>query len=106
MVDYIPDGKSHEISCRIKGYTPNKEDGSDPGERLEMMNFYRGTIKLSIGAEGDSSYPKEFEEYDYDIDLLSNGVSYVTEAQTRTTRFLFGVAWLLNTVIRIFRYMS
>jgi len=57
----------------------------------------RGTIKLSIGAEGDSSYPKKFEEYDYDIDLLSNGVSYVTEAQTRTTRFLFGVAWLLNT---------
>ena len=35
-VNFIPDGKFHVISCKIKDYISSKEDGIESGERLEM----------------------------------------------------------------------
>lgn len=35
-VNFIPDGKSHVISCKIKDYISSKEDGIESGERLEL----------------------------------------------------------------------
>lgn len=55
-VNFIPDGKIHAISCRIKDYISSKEDGIESGERLELKSFYRDNTKLSIGMEGDAGY--------------------------------------------------
>ena len=55
-VNFIPDGKIHAISCRIKDYISSKEDGIESGERLELKSFYRDNTKLSIGMEGGAGY--------------------------------------------------
>ena len=53
-IDFIPDGKIHTISCKIKGHVSSKKDGIEPGERLELKSFYKDNTKLSIGMEGES----------------------------------------------------
>lgn len=40
-IDFIPDGKIHTISCKIKGHVSSKKDGIEPGERLELKSFYK-----------------------------------------------------------------
>ena len=48
-VELKNDGKPHTITCRINGYTPNKKNGSEDGEDLLLMSFFKGNAKLSIG---------------------------------------------------------
>ena len=93
-VEFEPDGKPHTISCRIKGHHPNKTDGIETGERLELKSFYKGNTKLSIGMENDDL---GFEsEYDYDTGYLDDGVQYEIRTFTRTRKYIFGLAWILN----------
>ena len=99
-VNFIPDGKFHVISCKIKDYISSKEDGIESGERLELKSFYRDNIKLSIGMEGDAGYypdgTRASDVYDYDNDYMEDGVSYLILEETKTTRYVFGVAWIEN----------
>ena len=44
-VNFMPDGKFHVISCKIKDYISSKEDGIESGERLELKSFYRDNTK-------------------------------------------------------------
>lgn len=94
------DGKFHVISCKIKDYISSKEDGVESGERLELKSFYRDNIKLSIGMEGDAGYypdgTRASDVYDYDNDYMEDGVSYLILEETKTTRYVFGVAWIEN----------
>lgn len=99
-VNFLPDGKSHVISCKIKDYISSKEDGIESGERLELKSFYRDNTKLSIGMEGEAGcYPdgtRASDVYDYDNDYMDDGVSYLILEETKTTRYVFGVAWIEN----------
>ena len=95
-----PDGKQHTITCRIMNYTPSEHDGIESGERLELKSFYKGKIKLSIGMEGDEGYypdgTRVSDIYDYDNEYLKDGVSYLIMEHTKTTKYVFGVAWIEN----------
>lgn len=99
-VNFIPDGKVHTISCKIKGHIASKEDEMEAGERLELMSFYRDSTKLSIGMEGDAGYypdgTRASDIYDYDNNYMEDGVSYLVLEETKTTRYVFGVAWIEN----------
>lgn len=69
-VDFIPDGKVHTISYKIKEFISSKKDGIEVGERLELKSFYGENAKLSIGMEGDAGYyldgTRASDTYDYD----------------------------------------
>lgn len=97
-VNFLPDGKFHDISCKIKDYISSKEDGIESGERLELKSFYRYNTKLSIGMEGDAGYypdgTRSSDMYDYDNDYMEDGVSYLILEETKTTKYVFGVAWI------------
>ena len=97
---YEPDGKQHTISCRIKKYHASSRDEIEPGERLELKSFYRENTKLSIGMEGDAGYysdgTRDSDVYDYDNDYMEDGVSYLIMEDTKTTKYVFGIAWIDN----------
>lgn len=95
-----PDGVTHELSCRIKEYIPSENDGIESGERLELKSFYKGSVKLSIGMEGDCGYysngDRASDVYDYDNEYYNEGVSYIILKETKTQDYKFGIAWLEN----------
>ena len=78
--------------------TIEKENGIESGERLELKSFYRDNTKLSIGMEGDAGYypdgTRSLDVYDYDNDYMEDGVSYLILEETKTTKYVFGVAWI------------
>ncbi|RGO24578.1 hypothetical protein DXB23_09385 [Dorea sp. OM02-2LB] len=100
---YEPDGKQHTISCRIKKYHASSRDEIEPGERLELKSFYRENTKLSIGMEGDagnySDGTRDSDVYDYDNDYMEDGVSYLIMEDTKTTKYVFGIAWIDNVTV-------
>ena len=99
-VEFVPDGERHAISCIIKSHIPSDKDGVESGERLELKSFYKGHSKLSIGMEGETGYfadgTRAFDTYDYDTEYLEDGVRYVINEDTKTDRYVFGVAWIEN----------
>ena len=99
-VEFVPDGKRHAISCIIKSHIPSDKDGVESGERLELKSFYKGHSKLSIGMEGETGYfadgTRAFDTYDYDTEYLEDCVRYVINEDTKTDRYVFGVAWIEN----------
>ena len=95
-IKYIPDGKEHQISCTInderlgRGY-------HESGERLACISFYGDNrIKLSIGLEGETDYSngKRYSAYDYDDVYLDNGLAFGIFPDTKTSEYLFAVAWI------------
>lgn len=93
-----PDSKEHEISCILIDM-PDVNKSPESGERLEMQGFYsKSRWKLSIGCEGETGYfpdgTRLYDEYDYDIEYLDNGMAYQTFTNTRTSLFVFGIAWI------------
>ena len=48
--------------------------------------------------EGDAGYYSDgtrvSEVYDYDNDYMEDGVSYLILKETKTTKYVFGVAWI------------
>lgn len=100
IIGFVPDGKQHTISCRIRDYVPSENDEIESGERLELKSFYKGKIKLSIGMEGEAGYlldgTRASESYDYDNGYLEDGVKYVIMSSTKTKEYIFGVAWIEN----------
>lgn len=99
-IDFIPDGKIHTISCKIKGHVSSEKDGIELGERLELKSFYKDNTKLSIGMEGESGYYADgmciSDIYDYDNEYMEDGVLYMVMKETKTTKYVFGIAWIEN----------
>ena len=99
-ISYEPDGKQHTISCKIKKYHASSRDEIEPGECLELKSFYRENTKLSIGMEGEAGYysdgTRATNTYDYDNDYMEDGVLYQIMRDTKTTKFVFGIAWIDN----------
>lgn len=100
IVELIPDGREHEIKCIIDGYEKTDDDNVETGEDLELKSFVKDNIKLSVGMEGDSGYfddgTRISDRYDYDNDYCDNGVSYKVLKSTDTSRFVFGIAWMID----------
>lgn len=97
---YVPieiDGKAHTISCRISGYIPSDKDMLEPGENLELKSFYSSETKLSIGMKGDMGLQSGIDTlFDYDNNYLDDGVQYVILPTTKTSEYVFAIAWLDN----------
>ena len=96
LVDYIPDGQTHTISCCIKGYRGSKNDFIEPDERVDIKSFCKGTTKLSLGLFSD--VPDEWgkvpdEPLDYWTEYLKNGVQYYIRAGAKQAIYPFSVAW-------------
>lgn len=93
---YHADGSAHRLSCLFQG--DFQDSGAESGERLEMMAFYCGEGKLSIGVEGESYYDEaeDYHKYSYDfrVAYLINGLELQITPQTESQDFLFGVAWM------------
>lgn len=54
--------------------------------------------------EGEAGYyfdgTRSSEIYDYDNDYMENGVSYLIREETKTTKYVFGVAWIENVTVK------
>ena len=98
VVDFKTDGLEHEIKC----YIPEMkyvESSPESGEDLECQSFYdENGMKISFGAEGESgSLPdgsRFSDRYDYDVNYLKNGISYVLGKESQGNRYVFGIAWI------------
>lgn len=54
---------------------------------------------MSIGLVCESGYIDGIrisDEYDYDADYLENGMAYLINPHTKTSRYVFGIAWIDN----------
>ena len=63
-----------------------------------MKSFYKDNTKLSIGMEGESGYYGDGicapDIYDYDNEYMEDGVLYLVMKETKTTKYVFGIAWI------------
>lgn len=97
VILFIPDGKEHSLSCV---FSPNCSYDRTPesGECLECQSFYSPQrIKMSIGIECETGYSdgkRVSDKYDYDADYLDNGMVYRILSDTKTERYVFGIAWI------------
>lgn len=93
----VPDGREHSISCV---FSPIDTYGRGPesGERLECQSFYSAyRVKMSIGVECETGYldgKRISDEYDYDAVYLENGIKRLIFPDTKTERYVFGIAWI------------
>lgn len=98
IVEFVPDGKEHEIKCII----PNmiySERGPESGEDIESQAFYNDKgQKLSICLRCETGYLPDgqrwSDKYDYDADYLDNGMSYKILTNTAERKYIFGIAWI------------
>jgi len=92
-ISFAPDGKKHKIACIFEpscSYVRTPESG----ERLKCQGFYsEHRYKMSIGLECESGYVGS-KRYDYDVEYLENGMAYIVLPDTRTERYVIGVAWI------------
>lgn len=98
-IEFSPDGKNHEIWCRIKGHKGSSDDDIAPGENLELKSFFKGFVKLSIGTEGNSGYLPDgtrVSTYDYDTEYYTDGIKHVIFPDTKTKHWAFVIAWIKN----------
>lgn len=96
-VRYVPDGNEHSLSC-VFSPACSYEKSAESGERLECQSFYSPQrVKMSIGLECEAGYiggVRASDEYDYDADYLDNGMAYVIMPETKTEKYIFGIAWI------------
>ncbi len=98
-IEIPQDRKKHRISCTFLSDS-EYERTPESGERLECNSFYNSKdIKMSIGLEGETwsvsdKIASEEYGYDYDIEYLENGMSYIILETTKTTSYVFGIAWI------------
>ena len=96
-VQFVPDGVEHIISCV---FVPNclYKKAPESGEQLECQSFYNSKrFKMSIGLKCEAGYiggQKVSDGYDYDIEYLDNGMSYLILSSTKTNQYVFGIAWI------------
>ena len=87
-VPFVPDGKPHQIACVFQ---PNGQYRryTESGERLVCQSFTNTSgFKLSVGLEW------EVTASDYGAAYLETGMAYLIRPETKTERYLFGIAWI------------
>ena len=98
VIEFMPDGKKHSISCVISNSNKIVETDFESGEYLECQAFYSDNIKISIGLEGDNWYDSDTgrreSEFDFDVEYLNDGMAYSILPFTKTQKYLFGISWL------------
>lgn len=99
VVEFIPDGKIHELSCTIGKTDQVKGRELESSERLSLLSFYsqqRESLAIGLYGEPWTYYRGELIDsgFDYDIQYLEYGLSYVILEETKTTEYLFGIAWI------------
>lgn len=99
-VNFIPDGKEHEIKCVIQDMKYNDKD-PESGEDIECQSFYNDKgEKISICVQCEAGYfpdgKRWSDKYDYDASYLENGMSYKILNNTTEDKYVFGIAWINN----------
>ncbi len=99
-VNFIPDGKEHEIKCVIQDMKYN-DKGPESGEDIECQSFYNDKgEKISICVQCETGYLPDgkrwSDKYDYDASYLENGMSYKILNNTVEDKYIFGIAWIDN----------
>lgn len=89
-IPFEPDGAPHTIACIIRACAQEVKSCIESGENLELQSFFKESVKLSIGTEGECVT----DFYDYDVEYLKNGMVYRILPRTKTSRFVFGIAWM------------
>ncbi len=84
-VQLPPDGRSHRIECRFCFYHPTARDGAESGEGLDGKAFYDRYYKLTLGV---------LDREDHETEALPDGMAYVTNPETQSRDFPFGIAWI------------
>lgn len=98
VIAFIPDGKSHKITCRIEDYISSENDGIESGENYVSVGFYKNSGKLSIGIEYDYNIGGK-SLYDYDCAYSNEGyIEFIINETTKTEKYIFGIAWIENNV--------
>lgn len=102
VINFIPDGKSHRITCKIEDYTSSENDGIESGEKLVSVGFHKNSGKLSIGIEYDCDICKDgkfYSPYDYKCAYSKEGfVEFITDESTKTSEYVFGIAWIEKNI--------
>ncbi|MBR2949471.1 MAG: hypothetical protein IKC46_06385 [Lachnospiraceae bacterium] len=93
VIPFRLDKKEHVIKCVFASEDSYDYDDSSPesGDHLECQAFYKGSLKMSMGAE------VSFDD-EYDFLYLKNGIAYVILPSTKATKFVFGICWIFNNV--------
>ena len=104
-IHFEPDGKEHNIDCRLVGIPAGIDGWSDSGEDIECMTFDNdeGTIRLSIACQGETwemgCTTHSFERgYDYDALTLNDGMRFTIMPTTDTSKYEFGVCWKKGSI--------
>lgn len=96
VINYIPDGKIHRITCKIENYFSSENDGIESGENLMSFGFYKNDGKLSIGIEYDCCN----KDYDYGCAYSKDGyIEFIINESTKTAKYVFGIAWIEHGTI-------
>ena len=61
LIDYIPDGQEHTVSCCIKGFRESKSDFIEPDERVDIKSFCREQQSFQL---------------DYSVIFRTNGIRH------------------------------
>ena len=99
VVEYIPDGKEHNISCTFTPICPYESD-YEGTEYLECKGFYNSKReKMSIGVKGERALFWDgslvlSNGFDYDAGCIENGVECNILPETKTEEYFFGIAWI------------
>lgn len=91
LVEFEPDGDEHSIECiLLESLDYNRVPES--GEGIECQSFYNNDrIKLSIGLKCEAGTKASDN---YDVDYLENGMAYLVKKNTKTNKYIFGIAWI------------
>ena len=97
-VNVEPDGKQHELKCIIENASYETRI-IESGEDFSCISFYDNQgNKLSLGAEGETGINPDgtrfSSKYDYRVDYLENGISYILDYDSFDNRYIFGLAWI------------
>jgi len=92
VISYHNDGFAHRLSCILD--CVDVEINLESGEGLEAISFYKNGVKLTIGVECE--FTDDNQNCDFGGTYLNNGIEINILPTTRTTKFVFGIAWINN----------
>lgn len=100
-IHFTPDGENHTLACIFETGL-SYERTPESGDRLECQSFYNDCgFKMSIGLECESGYMGNVrfsDRYDYDVEYLKNGMTFLIDRNTKTKHYVFGISWIDNVV--------
>lgn len=83
------------IKCELESYEDIKSY-VESGRMFEAISFYKNSIKVSIGTEGEFEYSGYKTIYDYNGKYLKNAIEISTNEKTKARIFKFIIAWSIN----------